>query len=81
MTHAPVSPDTSEDGQSDGARRLEDRKVGVAARQADETRRPGTPQTVDDDVGDGGPRHLADEALEHRPHALERLLRLASEFA
>ena len=69
------------DGQSDRARRLEDRKVGVAARQADETRRPGTPQTVDDDVGDGGPRHLAAKPSNTGRMRSSAFLRLASEFA
>ncbi len=72
------------DGQSDRARRIEDGNVGATgARQADEMRRPGAPQTVDDDVGDGVRltrpatagrpwRSPRGEALEDGPHALER---------
>ena len=47
--------------QPGGARRLNQREVGAAARDTEDTRRAGALQAVDDDVGDGGAPHVVRE--------------------
>ncbi len=57
--------------------------VGTPAREAEEARRPGPAQTVDDDVGDGGaaPRHFFAKLSNTGRIRSSAFVRFASELA
>src|SRR5262249_14251734 len=69
-------------GKLDRPRGVEQGKLGAPARESQHARRPGAPQAVDDDVGDGGAaRHFFAKLSKTGRMRSSAFFRLASEFA